>query len=116
MNLQHIAVSLTDERKEFRLIQPRRQDRHHKPDWMYDWSQERQPRVITGKVLLGTIEVELELLDFHIVRASVIEKLFRDSDNNACRRIICTEWSGKRRNAQRDRTMLSLPVHRFPID
>ena len=83
---------------------------------MYDWSQDRQPRVITGKVLLRTIEVELELFDVHIVRASVIGKLFRNIDNRARRRIICAERPGKRRNAQRDRAMLSLPLHRFSID
>src|SRR4029434_2566947 len=116
MNLQHVAVSLADKRKKFRLIQPRWQNRHHKPNWMYDWSQDRQPGVIPGKFLLRAIEVELEFFDFHIVRASVIEKLFGNIDNHARRRIICAEWSGKRRNTQRKRTLLSLPVHRFPVD
>src|SRR5215211_772482 len=116
MNLQHVAVSLPGKRKEFRLIQPRRQNRYHKPNWMYNWSQYRQPRVITGKFLLRAIEVELEFVDLHIVRASIIEKLFRNIDNHARRWIICAEWPRKRRNTQRKRTWLGLPVHRFPIN
>lgn len=116
MNLQHVAVSLPDQRKEFRFIQPRGQNRDHKSNRTYDWSQDRQPRAITRKFLLRAIEVELELFDFHIVRASIIEKLFRNIDNHPRRRVVCSKWPGERRNAQRERALLSLAAHRFLID
>ena len=65
---------------------------------------------------MRAVEVELELFDFHIVRASVIEKLFRNIDNHACRYVICAERPGKMRNAKRDRAVLILPLHRVPIN
>src|SRR6266496_2219614 len=116
MNLQDVAVRFAHQRKKIRIVQPRWQHRDYKPDRMNNWAQDRQPRPIGAEVLLRAIEVELELLDFYTVRGSVIEKLFRNIDNHARRRIIYAKWSGKRRNSKRDRAVLSLPLHRFPID
>ena len=94
MNLQHVAVSLANQRKKIRVVQPRWQHRDYKPEGMNNWPQDRQPRPISVEVLLCAVEVELKLFDFYVMRGSVIEELFGNIDNHARRRVTCAKWSG----------------------
>ena len=65
---------------------------------------------------MRAIKIELELFDFHIMRASVIEKFFRNIEDRVSRRIVRANWPGKRRNAKRYGAVLSLPRYRVPVD
>src|SRR5437667_8247385 len=103
MDLQNVAVSLAHQRKKIRIVQPRWQHRDYEPNRTNNWPQNRQPSPIGGEVLLRAVEVELKLFNFYVMRSSVIEELFGNTHNHARRRVICAKWSGKRRNAKRDR-------------
>jgi hypothetical protein len=116
VDLQHITIGLTHEWEKFGIAQPRRKHGYDKPNRLNRRSQHAQPHAVIAEILLRAIEIELELFNFHGVRASFAEKLFGNVDDHARRCVIFAEWSGERRNAKRNRTRSTLPFDRFPID
>ena len=69
MNLQNVTVRFACERAKLRIVQPCRQRRDDKTSWMNSPAQHSQPCSVSAEILSRTIEIELELLEFHIVIA-----------------------------------------------
>ncbi len=100
VDLEHVSISQPNERRELSLLEPGRQCRDDEPGGMHDLGESLHPQFIALELVLGAVEIDLEFVKGHVMRAGCFQKGHCLGGDGSCRRIILGKRSRVRGDAQ----------------